>query len=177
MTKLKYILLDGDIASHFITGGYYEALPYIFPFEMKMLRSVYNILVRTSTKKAAIQYLVHKNLIQIIDFPENDEPIYKEFLRLSSGLRTEGENACMAIARFSKNVIGSSNLVYVLNYFKSYSVPFLTTRDFLNCAIDNGTLTLEDEANFHTNNKAAGIRIPSVRNGNIAILNLEGQPI
>lgn len=164
MTEPRYILLDGDIASHFITGGYPEALPNIFPYEIKILRSVYNVLVQTATKKASIMHLVQNSLIQIIDFPDDNRVIYKEFLKLSKGFRTEGETACMAMARFSRNVIASSNLVESIKYFKENSVPYLTTRDFLDSAKSNGTLSLLEEVRFHTNIKAAGIKIPTIRN-------------
>lgn len=70
-----------------------------------------------------------------------------EILKEYSSLKRrygEGESACMAVARYQKNIIASSNLKDIRKYCEKNNITYLTTLDILLEAVDKGII-LESE--------------------------------
>lgn len=58
-----------------------------------------------------------------------------------------GESACMAVTRFSNDIIASNNLNDIKTYCIENSILYLTTMDFLYVAYRKGVLT-ESEVDY-----------------------------
>lgn len=52
--KLKDILIDADVVSHFITGGQILILHKIFPNKILILDKVYDELLKFNSKKSEV---------------------------------------------------------------------------------------------------------------------------
>jgi hypothetical protein len=61
---------------------------------------------------------------------KNKKIVAEHFNFLSNNVGP-GESACMSVARFNDNVIGSSNLSDISKYCKDHKISYLTTLDFL----------------------------------------------
>ena len=139
----KIILVDADVVSHFITGGEILTLPTIFPFPMKVLDKVYAELERFKERKQEVDNLVRFNVLEVIPFPEENEVIRREYLHIKKMLfKGDGESACMALARYQKHILASSNLRDIAHYCKMHQVLYLTTMDFLCYALQRGVFDL-----------------------------------
>ncbi len=160
----KFILIDADVISHFIVGGYITILPRIFPYKIKILDKVYEELIRTPRKKHEVENLIRMKLFEIMLFPENDERILKEFLRLIKlEFKGEGESACMAVVRYSKDILASSNLKDIVRYCNMHRITYITTMDFLCEALKSGIMTMEQCDEFLSRAKAANQKMPSYK--------------
>lgn len=133
----RIILVDADIISHFIKAGEILYLPKIFKSPIKVLDKVYGELEKWRSKKSEVDNLIRFGLIEVIDFPETNLEIKKEFYYLKkSRFMGEGESACLAVARFSHNIVGSSNLKDIKIYCGLHSIDYVTTMDFLYRALE-----------------------------------------
>jgi len=157
----KIILIDADVISHFITGGRILLLPKIFPFPIKVLDKVYDEISRMPGKKIAVDNLINFNLLELIAFPENDPQIKKEYLHIKKLMfKGDGESACLAVIRYSKDILASSNLKDIANYCKIHQITYLTTMDFLCQAVKNGQLSESECDKFIQQVLKAGSRLP-----------------
>jgi len=128
----RCILIDADVISHFITAGEMIALPGIFPFQIYVLDKVYRELERFPKRKAEVENLLRFGQIKEMPFPEHDDDIRKEYARIKKLMfKGDGEAACLAVAKASKNILASSNLKDVSHYCKMHNIDLLTTMDFL----------------------------------------------
>ena len=147
MTKkcnLPKILLDCDVIIHFIKAGKQLLLPKIYPNEMVILDKVKSELDKRKKNIVSINNFIAYAKIEVVKMP-NDLSIIKEYsiLKKSKG---EGEAACMAVARFSKDYIASSNLSDIASYCMQYEIRYLTTMDILLEAYNLGLMS-EQECN------------------------------
>lgn len=136
----KIILLDCDVISHFIANSAINDLPYILaPHECVVLDYVYNEIAARPMRLAFFQPLIISGKIKRMNFPENIE-INKEFARIKSKnpLIGDGERACMAVAKFNKNIVASSNFRDVAPYCTDNNILFLGTLDILSFAVNKG---------------------------------------
>lgn len=136
----KIILLDCDVISHFIANAALNDLPQILsPHQCVVLDYVYNEVAARPMRLAFLQQLINSGVIQKMDFPENTE-INKEFARIKSKspIIGDGERACMAVARFNKDIIASSNFRDVAPYCNEYNILYLGTLDILSVAVKKG---------------------------------------
>lgn len=136
----KIILLDCDVISHFIVGGALNDLPHILaPHPCVVLDYVYNEVAARPKRLAFLLPLIKAGLVQTMDFPE-DEEINKEFARIKSKkpIIGDGERACMAVARFKKNVVASSNFRDIAPYCNEHHILYLGTLDILSVAASKG---------------------------------------
>ncbi|WP_188440745.1 hypothetical protein [Belliella aquatica] len=157
----KIILIDADVISHYISGGQILLLPKIFPFPIKVLDKVYAEISRMPGKKIEVDNLINFNLMELITFPENDPQIKKEYLHIKKLMfKGDGESACLAVVRYSKNILASSNLKDIANYCKMHQITYLTTMDFLCQAVENGQLSESECDNFIQKVLQAGSRLP-----------------
>lgn len=147
MGKNRIILIDADVISHFITAGEILYLPKIFKTPIKILDKVYGELEMWASKKQQVDNLINFRLLEIIPFPENEIDVKREFFLLKKlRLLGEGESACLAYARFSNDIVGSSNLRDTRNYCELHSIDYLTTMDFIYRAFEKDIFN-EDRCN------------------------------
>jgi predicted nucleic acid-binding protein len=159
--KTRKILIDADVVSHFITGGEIYLLPKIFPFPLFVLDKVYEELERYRNKKTEIDNLLNQRILTLLVFPENNSVVRKEYLYLKNKeFRGSGESACMALARHSDDIIGSSNLKDIADYCKKYGIVYFTTFDFIDFAFQNDLIDEERANSFIAKLHLAGHRIP-----------------
>ncbi len=131
-TKLKDILIDADVVSHFITGSQILVLHKIFPNKILILDKVYDELLKLSSKKVEVQNLLNFGIATKIPFPSDNHEIMKEYLHIKKVMfKGDGESACLAYVSHTNDIIGSSNLKDVKQYCKMHSIELLTTMDFL----------------------------------------------
>lgn len=113
----RTILIDADVVSHFISGGRIHILAKIFPFRIKLLDKVYAELEKRPRMKREIDQLLGSSEIYMMLFPENNDEIKIEYFHLKKLMfKGDGEAACMAVVRYSKNILASSNLRDVKAY-------------------------------------------------------------
>ncbi|ERM81190.1 hypothetical protein P872_20350 [Rhodonellum psychrophilum GCM71 = DSM 17998] len=75
----KFILIDADVISHFVSGGLITLLPTIFPYPIKILDKVYAEISRMPGRKTEVDNLLLFKLIEQIPFPEDNQRIKKEY--------------------------------------------------------------------------------------------------
>lgn len=135
----RIILIDTDVVSHFIYAGEILMLNRIFKTPIMMLDKVYAELERFPKKKTYVENLINLKVIKVMEFPEDNPEIKKEYFHIKKlMLKGEGESACMAVAKFTKNILASSNLSDTGRYCNMHSIDYLTTMDFLCKALSTG---------------------------------------
>lgn len=159
--KLKDILIDADVVSHFITGGQILILHKIFSNKILMLDKVYDELLKFNAKKLAVENLINLGIVTKVPFPSNNHAILKEYLHIKKLMfKGDGESACLAYVKHTKDIIGSSNLKDVKRYCALHSIELLTTMDFLCEAFRIGLLTESNCDEFISSVLAAGSKLP-----------------
>jgi hypothetical protein len=137
----KIILIDADVVSHFIYAGEAWSIKELFPNNpIHVLDKVHAELQNWPNAKirTEISNLLSKKIIRLRNFPEENEDIKKEYLWIKSMLfKGDGESACLAVARYDKKILASSNLRDTLPYCKMHNINYLTTMDFLCNALEN----------------------------------------
>ncbi|MDO8966361.1 hypothetical protein [Algoriphagus sp.] len=157
----RIILIDADVLSHFILGGQITLLPHIFPYPIKILNKVYAEISRMPGRKTEVDNLLNFKLIGQIPFPEDQPEIKKEYLHIKKLMfKGDGESACLAVVRFSKDILASSNLKDTARYCNLHQITYLTTMDFLCQAVKNGQLSESDCDDFIHRVLKAGSRLP-----------------
>lgn len=136
------ILLDSDVLRHFLSGEQLFLLPKIFPRRLVILDKVKNEICRSTSLKGPIENFLKATNIPIEDFPK-DSTIIKEYARLKREFG-EGESACMAVARFHKKYIASSNLSDIKKYCTDNAITYYTTLDLVHEAYKKKLLSLGD---------------------------------
>lgn len=142
----KAILIDADVVSHFISAGEEEQLNKIYPFKILLLDKVHAELQKWPHvgPREAVSRLFQKKIVHLTQFPEENPQIKKEYAWIKSVLfKGDGESACLAVARFSKHILASSNLRDIASYCSMHSISYLTTMDFLCEALKKGIFTIE----------------------------------
>jgi len=136
----KIILLDCDVISHFIASNVLNDLPLILaPHQCVVLDNVYSEVAARPMRLAFLNAIITKGQIQKMAFPEDLE-INKEYARIKikTPLIGEGERACMAVARFSKDIVASSNFRDIAPYCNEHKILYLGTLDILSVAARKG---------------------------------------
>jgi predicted nucleic acid-binding protein len=96
--------------------------------------------------------------IPVVPFPSKLE-IIKEYAQLTKKFG-EGESACMAVARFEKEFIASSNLRDIKAYCLEHQIKYYTTMDLLVEAMNKNILTEADCNQFIQDVKSKGSKLP-----------------
>ena len=157
----RLILIDADVLSHFISGGQITLLHKIFPYPIKILDKVYAEISRMPCRKTEVDNLLNFKLIEQIPFPEDQPEIKKEYLHIKKLMfKGDGEAACLAVVRYSRDILASSNLKDIASYCELHQITYLTTMDFLCQAVKNGQLTESDCEDFIQRVLKAGSRLP-----------------
>jgi len=152
------ILLDADVVIHFIKAGYQMKLKAIFPGRLAMLDKVKAELIERKSKALEIENFLNWCKIPVIPMPQ-DREILAEYARLIK-TRGPGESACMAVARFRKNYIASSNLKDIRQYCADHGIRYYATLDILNEAIIRGVMTEAECDQFIAEVKLKGSILP-----------------
>ena len=133
--QVKLILLDADVISHFMACSEIIYLPKILdPHPVVIFDAVYNEVARISSRKLILDNLL-KSVRNIFrkPFPIENLEIKKEYalIKRNHPLIGDGERTCMAVAKFTKDVIASSNFRDIVPYCKANNILYLGTLDLL----------------------------------------------
>jgi hypothetical protein len=138
----RSILIDADVISHFVTANEAHALSVIFPDnQIYILDKVHAELQNwpSARMRAIVSDLLSKDNVRLMNFPEENEIIKKEYAWIKSKMfKGDGESACLAVARHNKNILASSNLRDIKPYCTMHGIDYLTTMDFLCRALQGG---------------------------------------
>jgi len=136
----KKILLDTDVISHFIaTGEILYLTKIVSPFEIIILENVYQEATRISKRKLHVDNWIRLNKISVIPFPV-DIDVKKEYFKIKkeNPLIGDGERACMAVAKYNRDIIASSNFKDIASYCIANTIDYLGTLDLLVLAVEKG---------------------------------------
>jgi len=138
-SNVKIILVDADVISHFIACSEIIYLPKILnPHKIVVLDNVYIEVARISSRKAILDNLLAtvKNISKQ-PFPISNLDIKKEYalIKKNNPLIGDGERACMAVARYTDNVVASSNFRDIVPYCQANNILYLGTLDILTIAL------------------------------------------
>lgn len=146
------ILTDVDVISHFIAAGELIELPNILkPHAVTILDNVYKEVARIKSRKEYLDNVVHFfKTIKVIPFPINNMDIKKEYalIKKNNPLIGDGERACMAVAKYDKDVIASSNFRDIIPYCEANKILYLGTLDILAIALQKQIFNVERCDNF-----------------------------
>jgi len=153
----EVILLDADVIIHFLKGNILY-LPKIYPDQLSILDVVKKELCSNQRLRTPVDNFISFFKINIIPFP-TEVDIIKEYASLKK-MFGEGESACMALARFKKFCIASSNLRDIENYCLTNGVKYLTTMDILVEGLNKNVLTETECDTFISEVLKKGSKLP-----------------
>lgn len=148
--RKKVILIDSDVISHFIAANKIDDLPRILsPHSLLIVQQVYEESIHHpffENRKEELDTWMKRCHILKIDFPYRNQAITLEFYRIKKENPRfgKGERACMAIARFGKQVIASSNFRDVQEYCDANDIEYIGLMDILCIAIRKSIYTVEE---------------------------------
>jgi len=139
---VKIILVDADVISHFIACSEIIYLPKILePHTLVVLENVYAEVARILSRKKILDNLLAtvRNITKQ-PFPIDNLDIKKEYalIKKNNPLIGDGGRACMAVAKFTNNVVASSNFRDIVPYCKANNILYLGTLDILTIALNRG---------------------------------------
>lgn len=149
MARYRIILVDSDVISHFIAVGMIDRLDEILaPNLLFLVDDVYHEVIRhplDSNREEKVDSWITSKHITRIPFPFSNEKIRTEFYRIKKAypMLDSGERACMAMARFARETIASSNFKDIKQYAEDYGIDYIGCIDILYIAWKRGLLTLE----------------------------------
>lgn len=150
----RKILLDTDVIIHFLNGSQIYILPTLFPNRLVILDSVKEELTRPGQLNFIGQCKIEEKSIDDYSYE-----IRLEYARLRR-FCGKGESACMAVARYDKEYISSSNLKDIKPYCEEYGITYYTTMDILLMACEKGLLTEDECCTFIQTVKSKGSKLP-----------------
>ncbi|WP_290862782.1 hypothetical protein [Flavobacterium sp.] len=133
------ILLDCDVIIHYTKAGQQLLLPKIFPDRFVILDKVKAELDKRKQSIVSLSNFLVWSKIPVIPFP-NQKEIIIEYARLKTTMG-DGEAACLAVAKHTKDYIASSNLKDIKDYCAYYGIVYLTTMDILLEGYQKGVIT------------------------------------
>lgn len=134
----KSVLIDTDVLIHLNKAGRLSLLKELFPGRVYILDFVVEEL--KSMSGSQIDMMLKLGIVKEMAFPDSEE-ILKEYglLRRTKG---KGESACMAICRYQKDILASSNLRDIKSYCEEHRIEYITTMDILAIAYKKNKLSL-----------------------------------
>jgi len=123
-----------------------------------MLDKVKNELCRSKSIENIVINLIRMTGMQLMQFPTEME-IIREYAILKRQFG-DGESACMAVAKYQKHYIASSNLKDISTFCNANGITYLTTMDILLHAYNTKLFSKEECDEFITNVKAKGSILP-----------------
>lgn len=160
------ILVDADVISHFIAASELAELPNILkPHTVTILENVYQEIARIKSRRIYLDNFVHLlKSIKVIPFPINNMDIKREYalIKKKNPLIGDGERACMAVAKYEKDVIASSNFRDIIPYCVENKILYLGTLDILAIALQKEIFDITRCDNFiSTTRKINAARYPA----------------
>lgn len=152
------ILLDCDVFIHFLKGGRIYELFKIFPGRFVMLDRVKMELLKRNSNQLAVAVVFGTADIEEMAMP-TDQEIVKEYFTLKK-LMDDGEAACLAVARFRKEYVASSNITQISGYCATHQIGLYTTMDLLVEAVTRGVLTEAECDQFITEVRVRNSKLP-----------------
>ena len=143
MNKLpKIILLDADVISHFIVCNELVMIDIILePHSIIILDKIYSEISRLPSRKVKFDvYLSESKSTTRMNLDDCDVDVRREYalIKRNNPLIGDGERACMAVAKFDKRIIASSNFRDIVPYCKANKILYLGTLDILTVALKKG---------------------------------------
>lgn len=148
MARTKVILVDADVISHFIATGHIMDLNAILsPHQLYVVENVYREATRhpsDANRKRKVDEWIANTRTRVIDFPSQNQNIKREFYKLKHDncLLGDGECACMAMARYDKETIASSNFRDVAPYCDANGIEYIGVMDILKIAVNKSYWTV-----------------------------------
>lgn len=142
-SKKIYILLDADVIIHFFKADRLSVLQALYEGRLLILDFVLEELLRNRTIAPYVENFLRFKVIEEYKFPTQEAEILKEYVLLSK-TKGKGESACMAVCRFTQNILASSNLKDIKPYCEQYGIAYLTTMDILAIAKTKGLMSLKE---------------------------------
>jgi predicted nucleic acid-binding protein len=139
--KEPKILLDSDVIRNFISGNKINILHKIFPKRFCILDRVKKELLRSKSLIKPVTDFIRNGKIEEIIFPEENRDILYEYSKLMSDGLGDGESACLAVARFDRKFIASSNLKDVKQYCEEHGITNFPTLEILHHAKINNIMS------------------------------------
>ena len=139
----KKILLDCDVIRHLLKGDRISLLRDLYGNNITILKVVFDELFRSTQIQNVVENFIKFYSVEIMEFPADNFDILKEYAALRKRFG-DGESACMAVAKFTKDYIASSNLKDIKDYCENNGIIYLTTMDILLEAVDAGLITESD---------------------------------
>lgn len=158
----KKIILDADVIIHFIKGEFLFSLPRILSNKLIILDKVYDEIIARK-QKDTIEKLLNLPAVEKVHFPEDIEYV-KEYAHLMSvrGYNLDsGESACLAYAKFNRDVLASSNLSDIKKYCRFHKIEYVTTIDILAIGYQKGIFTIENCDDFIQTVISKGSKLPN----------------
>lgn len=148
--RKKVILVDSDVISHFMAAGKIDDLDKILaPNTLQIVEQVYEESIRHpffDDREKEVNDWLNRCHITKIKFPYSNDNIKLEYYRMKkvNPRFGDGERACMAIAKFWKQAIASSNFRDVAEYCDINGIDYIGFMDILVIAINKGIYTPEE---------------------------------
>lgn len=144
------ILLDADVVINFIKGDKPDLIAKIYPGRFCLLDRVKAELYKRKETKEEVEKILKTKAIEEIKFPEEDMDILFEYGSLKREGLGDGESACMAIARYKKTYIASSNIKDVHEYCKKHGIKNIPTMEMLREALNKKLISTKAVNEFIT---------------------------
>lgn len=137
----KLILVDADVIIHLAKADRLSILKELFEGRIYVLDYVIEELKLMAPFQLSI--ILGLKILQEMKFPTNRAEVLLEYNKLRKTMG-KGESACMAVCRYQKDILASSNLKDIKPYCKEHQIEFLTTLDILAIAyLKNKMITSE----------------------------------
>jgi predicted nucleic acid-binding protein len=153
----ELILIDTDVLIHLNKAEKMSLLRDLFPGRVYMLDFIIEEL--RSMSGSQIDMMLKLEIVKEMPFPTRDMQIFNEYNNLKK-TKGKGESACMAICRYQKNILASSNLKDIRPYCATHSIKFLTTMDILCIALLKGFITLAESDECVNTIQSKGSKLP-----------------
>lgn len=127
----KIILLDCDVFRHFLKAKMIEKLFETFPGNLYFVEMVYEELIKSPTLRKKVKKYLKDGSIKYLKFPKSKKIRDEYFILERNNIGGHGENSCLAVAKYNKNVVASNNLRDIKQYCITNSILYLTTPDIL----------------------------------------------
>lgn len=137
----KLILVDADVIIHLSKADRLTILKELFEGRIYVLDHVLEELKLMAPFQLRI--ILGLKILQEMKFPTNRPEVLQEYNQLKKQMG-KGESACMAVCRYQKNILASSNLKDIKSYCKEHHIQYLTTLDILAIANLKKKMTAEE---------------------------------
>ncbi|GAB3550935.1 hypothetical protein GCM10027577_30730 [Spirosoma fluminis] len=142
----KRLLMDADTIGHFCKGRFLGYSKYLFSGQMYILEDVEDELCsrpNSPHRKEVIQAIQGGVFIRL-EMP-NEVNVINEYNSLCK-IRSAGEAACLAVARFVRDTIVVTNLPCLADYCKQHGLAYIDTVGLLWIAYNESILADKDLA-------------------------------